>query len=245
MIQFDIALNLNANFAANHWGFSQALYGLGMYERCEYHLKRILQIEPYFKDAQNKLDQLREFNSNSNSKHNHRFQCVSEPEMKLNSVRDHDQVMGDVYCREFDKFWFDGIAIINNAFNGYYDQFVIHKKNDILFLLSCDSDDIKEILRRDIGVYASEDIRIIMTEIEYLKKQHRDFKQCLKKVNLSEYYCMFEFHAIYSMNACKNKIKNEKDMQDLIRSYNDRSGAKLNELVSFKPKALMNLINSN
>ena len=155
--QFQIAMKNNEGFATNHYRLSLVLLKLGDLKGYEHHLKITLQIDPYFKDAVVELERY--------------YASLSEMEMetKMNSSSIGSSVVS-FYNTEFDGFWFDVVGIRNEIFNGYYDRFCKNNKNDIRYILF--NDNIEKELESDIGVYASEDLEIIMTEIKYLRK-HR------------------------------------------------------------------------
>ena len=68
-----------------------------MYKEYEYHIKRILQVDPYFK------------------MYDH--QRISTAKTIQGVICDHNEDKNNVYAIEFDRFWFDQIGISNEEYN--------------------------------------------------------------------------------------------------------------------------------
>eukprot|EP01084_Bolivina_argentea_P191041 328177_1 len=118
--EFQISLHGgDEKFATNHVGISKPLYKLGMYKEYEYHLKRALQIDPSFYDAQFALDQYYDEQKTDVSEKKNNNSSVNSyvNDRKENSIISDNvktNINNNVYNIEFDRFWFDNMVIIND-----------------------------------------------------------------------------------------------------------------------------------
>eukprot|EP01084_Bolivina_argentea_P270136 459284_1 len=234
--QFKIAIhNDSTPFADDHLGIGKAYYKMGMHDKFEYHLKFALDIDDSIYEAKCLLD-----------KHNMRQQMVV---MEINNDigvcqhnYDNDMINCDIddgkknmtisevitpnvgnssYNIEFDGFWFDQIDIINDEFNNYYDNFVNENINDIRYLLFRDNIELE--LRTKIGVNSLEHIQLIMRNIYEIRGEHDEFIKSLNEHNINEYYPLFAFNGIYTMESGKVRIKCKEDVKKSIECYNQNN----------------------
>ena len=95
---------------------------------------------------------------------------------------------------------------------------------------------IEEELKVMIGADKLDDIQIIMKEILVLRQKYEEFLAQLKEFGLKDNWDFFRYHAIYTMDAFRNRCKNESDMKNRIAMYEDsvRDRNDRNEFLTFK-----------
>eukprot|EP01084_Bolivina_argentea_P103369 185158_1 len=199
--------------AMTHYKIAQIFHKMGELQQYEKHLNKALEIDPYLSRA--RIDYLEYYNkgyyddvfyNNNNGNGNgngnddtNEMKYEYEYETKRNDEIKENIIEFNIYEDEFNRFWVEGLEMINEPrYKRYYDTMIELKWNDIRFLLF--NDDIDNIIKNKIGITIDYDIKMILDKIKSEKKECIKFDKWLKKWELSSIFNpMFEIHTIYTI----------------------------------------------